>query len=90
MVLTKRQVAKQGTKLLGLMVDPVMRTKTALNKVKSICTFTKGKVRREALRINKKTRQEACYNKKGDFYVCGYTRRGKTVKPHCRKYPKRK
>ncbi len=90
MVLTKAQVKKKGAKLLGLMIDPIMRTKTALNKVKTICYFTKGKVRRQALRINKKARQDACYNKKGDYYVCGYERKGRKVKPHCRKYPKKK
>ena len=36
-------------------------------------------------------RKQACYKKKGNIYVCGYTtKKKKVVKPYCRKLPKKK
>lgn len=89
-MITRKKQKTTKTKLLGLIPDPLQVRKEALNKVKAVCAFTtsKSRARRDLLASLRKQRMVACEGKKGDIYVCGYTRKGKQVKGHCRKLPK--
>ena len=78
--------------LSGLLPDPIADKQTAINKAKSvyIYTYPNTSARRELLKKTYDGRKKACYKKKGDIYVCGYTtRKKKVVKPYCRKLPKK-
>ena len=86
-----RSKRKQGDKYQSL-PDPIAEGKDARSRVKSICAYTtaKGKIRKELFKSSKAQRARACDFKKGDVYVCNYTRRNPSggnpirVKNHCR------
>ena len=88
---TTRKVAKAtNAQLSGLLPDPIAKRKSAVSRSKAICTYTtaNSKMRRKLREDNFDKRRKACEKKKGDIYICGYNRKGKTVKSHCRKLPR--
>ena len=77
------------------LADPVMVKKEGKDIGKSVCDYTKGKLRNKMLRISRNKRINACGLGKNKIYVCGYSFNNKSgkkvvVKPHCRKLPKAK
>ena len=94
---TRSKVKENKTKLEGLIPDPITIRKNAINKMKSICTYSLSgsKTRRDLLMKHTKERAIACQMKKGTVFVCGYVKKGKgdknakVVKPYCRRKPKK-